>query len=299
MNLSAPGAFWMVQIWLQVYFPELRFPDVVLAEDQVLELPLMMAEVPKRSIEEYLMFFKHCIKRSAAQWQVVLRRTYPWFQYGYRLFEKEPEEEQARTKFRKKFLSVTLPRDLPFGGGKPPNYLLRAEVYHPDFCARQLGCPQLIPLKSYRSCNRATYLRDSDNLEVHKDCWSILSCFEQFALELVEQAELPVVVPEPVVEVAVAVPELAKITRTAGTLAVVTSPLKPPIVAVSITFEAMDLDAQLDKLEKLSSTPGKAKSKAVDEAMKRVKIWQSTKLELDENREVVDQLMKDLNLLHR
>ncbi|CAL9001805.1 unnamed protein product, partial [Prunus brigantina] len=75
LNLSAPGAFWMIQIWLQVYFPELRFPDVVLPEDQVLAHPLMAAEVPRRSIEEYLMFFCHCTKRSAAQWQVVIRRT--------------------------------------------------------------------------------------------------------------------------------------------------------------------------------------------------------------------------------
>ncbi|CAL8163068.1 unnamed protein product [Prunus armeniaca] len=122
LNLSAPGAFWMIQIWLQVYFTELRFPDIVLPEDQVMAAPLMSAEVPKRSIEEYLMFFMHCTKRSAAQWQVVIRRTYPKFQAGYRLFEKEPEEEAARTDFRKKFLSVTLPRDLPHGGGKPPNY---------------------------------------------------------------------------------------------------------------------------------------------------------------------------------
>ncbi|KAI5333535.1 hypothetical protein L3X38_023666 [Prunus dulcis] len=93
---------------------------------------------------------------SASQWQVVIRRTYPWFEPGFRPFEKEPEEEVARTYFRKKFLSVTLPRDLPFGGGKPPNYHLRVEVYHPNFYARQLGCPQLIPLKSYKSCNRAT-----------------------------------------------------------------------------------------------------------------------------------------------
>ncbi|BBH07220.1 hypothetical protein Prudu_019093 [Prunus dulcis] len=152
-----------------VYFPELRFPDIVLPEDQVLALPLMLAEVPKRSLEEYLMFFRHCTKRSAAQWQVVIRRTYPWFQTGFRLFEKEPEDEAARTDFRKKFLSITLPRDLPHGGGKPPNYHLGAEVYHPNFCARQLGCPQLIPLKSYRSCNRASSWRDADDLEVHKD----------------------------------------------------------------------------------------------------------------------------------
>ncbi|CAL8090254.1 unnamed protein product [Prunus armeniaca] len=145
-------------IWLQV-FPELRFPDIVLPEDQVLAQPLMLAEVPKRSLEEYLMFFRHCTKRSAAQWQLVIRRTYPWFQPGYRLFEKEPEEKEAIIDFRKK----------SHGGGKPPNYHLGAEVYHPNFCARQLGCPQLIPLKSYRSCNRASSWRDLDDLEVHKD----------------------------------------------------------------------------------------------------------------------------------
>ncbi|KAI5320911.1 hypothetical protein L3X38_040619 [Prunus dulcis] len=33
-------------------------------------------------------------------------------------------------------------------------------------------------------------------------------------------------------------------------------------------FEAMDLDAQLDRLEKLGATTSKAKSRAVDEAVK-------------------------------
>ncbi|CAL2237097.1 unnamed protein product [Prunus armeniaca] len=64
-------------------------------------------------------------------------------------------------------------------------------------------------------------------------------------------------------------------------------------------FEAMDLDAQLQKLEKLGATLGKAKSKAVDEVVDRVRIWQSTELDLDENKEAVDQLMKDLDLLHK
>ncbi|CAL2229285.1 unnamed protein product [Prunus armeniaca] len=136
-------------------------------------------------------------------------------------------------------------------------------------------------------------------------------------LEPTEQADLLVAAPEPEVEASTAVPGLVvEVPRTAGVLAVMTSPLKPPIVVMPIhslpassstasypdpelaEFEAMDLDAQLDKLEKLNSTPGKAKSKEM-EAMERLKIWQSTELELDEDREVVDQLMKDLNLLHR
>ncbi|CAL2277221.1 unnamed protein product [Prunus armeniaca] len=123
------------------------------------------------------------------------------------------------------------------------------------------------------------------------------------------EAEHSTAVPKPEVEaehsIAIPVPEVEE-DRIDGTLAVVTSPLKPPIVAVtSFTdpeleeFEAMDLDDQLDKLEKLSSTPGKAKSKAVDEVVDIVKIWQSTKLDLDESNKVIDQLMKDLDLLHR
>ncbi|CAL9004107.1 unnamed protein product [Prunus brigantina] len=458
---------------------------------RILDDPDLAAEVPTRSIEEYLMFFRHCTKRSTAQWQ------------------KVPEEEAARTDFKKKFLSVTLPRDLPHGGGKPPNYHLGVEVYHPNFCVRHLGCPQLIPLKSYRSCNRASSWRDADDLEVHKDTrcainkisnsadalypsWGPNSCssadfeawwkarfqdlptsvtflisfpaglasnfglfcavtsviatgdlelpsvdeedetqaeqtpveatpparkkrkgtapppdnigqpdisaespppppskskrrrkrteveyvatkepaavptttsgtdeelreafeaveqekelekleelalfedaeaehstavpaaeeqVEQSASEPVEQAELPVAAPESVMEVAAAAPELmVEVPRSAGVLSVVTSPLKPPIVAMPIhslpgssatasladpelaEFKAMDLDAQLDRLEMLSSPIGKAKSKAVEEAMERLKIWQSTELELDEDREAIDQLMKDLDLLHR
>ncbi|CAL8119309.1 unnamed protein product [Prunus armeniaca] len=117
--------------------------------------------------------------------------------------------------------------------------------------------------------------------------------------ELEVEAEHFVVVP---------VPEVAE-NKIIGVLSVVTSPFKPPFVAMPIhsfpgspttasfddpelaEFEAMDLDAQLDKLEKLSSTSGKAKSKAVD----RMKIWQSTELDLDKNQEAVDQLMKDLD----
>ncbi|CAL9011770.1 unnamed protein product [Prunus brigantina] len=72
--------------------------------------------------------------------------------------------------YRKKFLSVMLLWDLPFGGGKPPNYHLGGEVYHPNFYTRQLGCPQLISLKSYRSYNQGTSWRDTDDLDLHKDC---------------------------------------------------------------------------------------------------------------------------------
>ncbi|CAL2256301.1 unnamed protein product [Prunus armeniaca] len=130
-----------------------------------------------------------------------------------------------------------------------------------------------------------------------------------------EDEEIPaevVVVPETGAEVDASAPEvMVEVPRSVGALSMVTSPLKPLIVAVSSSattsfsdpelakFEALDLDAQVDRLEMLSSPVGKAKSKAVKKAMDRLKIWQSNKLELDEDREAIDQLMKDLDLLHR
>ncbi|CAL2239240.1 unnamed protein product [Prunus armeniaca] len=117
---------------------------------------------------------------------------------------------------------------------------------------------------------------------------------KQSVLEHRENAELPVATPEAGVEVVAVVPDLVMPIHSFPSSSTTASFADPELAE----FEAMDLDAQLDKLEKLSSPPGKAKSKAVDEAMERLKIWQSTELELDENREVVNQLMKDLDLLH-
>ncbi|CAL8162802.1 unnamed protein product [Prunus armeniaca] len=83
----------------------------------------------------------HDTKRLAAQWQVVIRKTYPWFQPGYRLFEKEPEEEATRIDFRKKFLSVTLPRDLPHGGGSLPIIIWGSAEFDAWWKAKFQGLP--------------------------------------------------------------------------------------------------------------------------------------------------------------
>lgn len=61
----------------------------------------------------------------------------------------------------------------------------------------------------------------------------------------------------------------------------------------------MDLGAQLEKLEKLVETPSKAKSKAVNEVLDIIKIQQTTEVSLEDGKEVIDQLMKDLDWLHK
>ncbi|CAL9001804.1 unnamed protein product, partial [Prunus brigantina] len=59
---------------------------------------------------------------------------------------------------------------------------------------------------------------------------------EHSASEPVEQAELPVLVSETVANMATAAPGvMVEVPRSASVLAVVTSPLRPPIVAVRVT----------------------------------------------------------------
>ncbi|CAL2236865.1 unnamed protein product [Prunus armeniaca] len=414
LNLFAPGAFWMIQIWLQVYFPELRFSDIVLPEEQVLALPLMSTEVPKRLIEEYLMFFRHCGKRFAAQWQVVIRRTYPWFQPGYRLFEMEPEEETAQTVHKDARCAVnkinnsayalypswepnsssTALKVLFYGwdswvvhaGEETYRFMVQtikdinAQIIEDPSLTKSIGGQSIqagkvidleLPSRDEEDeilaeqppvevtpsarrkrketapaqdsatqpeasaesppppTTRSRILRkrtgvESDEIEelatvpteTSETDDELRKAFEAIEQEKEKEREEEVTKgkeKKKELEEEEEIPAEVAENKTAGVLAMVTNPLKPPIVAMPIhslpgspttasfadpelaEFEAMDLVAQLDKLEKLSSTPSKAKSKAVD----RVKIWQSTELDLDENQEAVDQLIKDLDLLHR
>ncbi|CAL2256133.1 unnamed protein product [Prunus armeniaca] len=232
----------------------------------------MSVGVPKWSIEEYLMFFRHCTKR----------RTYPSFQPGYRQFEKEPEEEAARTDFRKKFLSVTLPRDLPFGGGKPTDSWCRplrtlmlkslknigGQALHAGKVIVESPSPP--PTRSNRLRKRTvmeyvateptttpttTSGTDEELREALEDVEQEKEVMEgpQEKTREVDEEEIPAKVITQKVELtsselalfddvdaehSTTVPEpeaeQVKEIRTAGTMVMMTSPLKPPIVAMPI-----------------------------------------------------------------
>lgn len=53
-------------------------------------------------------------------------------------------------------------------------------------------------------------------------------------------------------------------------------------------FGAMNLEARLERLEKLVKALSKAKSMGLDEALSRLKIWQTTEVHLDDRNKVVD-----------
>lgn len=58
-----------------------------------------------------------------------------------------------------------------------------------------------------------------------------------------------------------------------------------------VEFEAMVLETQLLKIEKLGAIQSKSKSKAVDEVLDRIRIWQTNELELGDGKDMVDQLI--------
>ncbi|CAL2259634.1 unnamed protein product [Prunus armeniaca] len=87
-------------------------------------------------------------------------------------------------------------------------------------------------------------------------------------LEPKEHADLLVAASKPEVEASAAVPRFVMPIHSLPASSATASYADPELAE----FEVMDLDSQLDKLEKLSSTPWKAKSKAVEEAMERLKI---------------------------
>ncbi|CAL2239135.1 unnamed protein product [Prunus armeniaca] len=389
-------------------------------------------EVPKCSIEEYMMFFRRCTNR---------------------LLEKEPEDEEVRIDFRKKFLSVMLLRDLPFGGeaaievplgeiqmiwtctriadsssatkvlfdgwdswtvhagAEVKKFMMQtikdinAQVIEVTFVisagdlelpfgdeedqhetqveqptievtlsARRnkrketvqpetsVESPPPPPTRSKRLRKRA--VAESEEIEEpavvptetsgtdeelreaseavgqekkidvstrdkrkgkeveEEEAQRIGPTSSELAIFDVVEAEHSAAVLEPEVEanhsIDVPVPEVEE-ERTVGTLAVVTSPFKPPIVVIPIhsvpgsstttsfanpelaEFEDMDLDAQLDKLEKLNSSPCKAKSKAVAEAVDRkaeldvlVANYNETKFTADKLEKHIEELQKQL-----
>ncbi|CAL9028609.1 unnamed protein product [Prunus brigantina] len=413
LNLSAPSAFWMIQIWLQVYFPELRFLDIVLPEDQVLALPLMSVEVPKHSIEEYLMFFRHgtncnratswrdlddwkCIRMpnglpaSSTALKVLFDGWESWTVYAgveakqfmvqmIKDINAQVIEDRSLLLplFLRSFCNIggqavqageviaagdlelpsgnegdeggTLAEPTPSAKRNKRKEIAQAQdsVVQPETSGklRKRAVTEYVAIES-ATAPATTSGTDEELRESFEAVEQEKKLEKEEPQEKTKEMEDEEEVPAEVIVESITLAQkqqeapMAELTRselalfedaeaehstailsfqvevprTAGTLAVMTSPLKPPIIVVSTTcpsttasfadpelakFEAMDLDAQLDKLERLNSTPGKVKSKAVDEAMERVKIWQSTELELDENREVVDQLMKDLDLLHK
>lgn len=91
-----------------------------------------------------LYFFRVCKTRADLEWGASMLRRYHWF--SDHLFQ-EFFDEDANNFYKEKFISCIQQRDLAWGViSDRVGYERRLEVYHPNFCGRQLGFKQVIPV---------------------------------------------------------------------------------------------------------------------------------------------------------
>ncbi|CAL2247175.1 unnamed protein product [Prunus armeniaca] len=121
MNCNTTGPIWLFQLWLQVYFPEVRPAHDLFAPNSLI------------GTENFLLFLAETKFSSPA--------------------------DNDRDAFRRSlWASILLSRDLHLGLsiGTHANYPYGVEVYFPSAIGRQLGFTQAIPLPITESCNMCT-----------------------------------------------------------------------------------------------------------------------------------------------
>ncbi|KAM1748105.1 hypothetical protein ACFX12_009131 [Malus domestica] len=152
-NLNGP--FWMIQIWLQWYFPEFRAINLEFPEGVAPARILAEAPPVDHSTFACFYFFRVCRTRSDLEWGASVLRRYPWF--SDQSFQDAPGEDAAPF-CREKFISCIQPRDLAWGV-RGNRYDRGLEVYHPNFCSRQLGFRQSIPVPFFDFIHCGTSFR--------------------------------------------------------------------------------------------------------------------------------------------
>ncbi|XP_050114931.1 uncharacterized protein LOC126593094 isoform X1 [Malus sylvestris] len=152
-NLNGP--IWMIQIWLQWYFPEFRAINLEFPEGVAPARILAEAPPVDHSTFACFYFFRVCRTRSDLEWGASVLRRYPWF--SDQAFQDAPGEDAAPF-CREKFISCIQPRDLAWGV-RGNRYDRGLEVYHPNFCSRQLGFRQSIPVPFFDSIHCGTSFR--------------------------------------------------------------------------------------------------------------------------------------------
>nr|XP_028960950.1 uncharacterized protein LOC114825954 [Malus domestica] len=103
------GPLWMVQIWLQWYFPKLKSPEIIFGDRTVLAIQLALAPLTHHTTLECLYLFRECRTMTTEQWGVSFFRAYPWFEKGIFLEELDGPYEKWGTD---RFFSCVQVRDI-------------------------------------------------------------------------------------------------------------------------------------------------------------------------------------------
>ncbi|BFG15903.1 hypothetical protein CerSpe_021770 [Prunus speciosa] len=157
MNCNTTGPIWLFQLWLQVYFPEVRPAHDLFAPNSLIGVNLLSLPLSGLKVEDYFRILYNCEGRSPDEFSVCLDREFPSY-LGLKLSSPSPADN-GRDAFRRSlWASILLSRDLHLGlsVGTHANYPCGVEVYFPSATSRQLGFTQAIPLPITESCNMGT-----------------------------------------------------------------------------------------------------------------------------------------------
>ncbi|KAM2116242.1 hypothetical protein EV1_008910 [Malus domestica] len=146
----------MIQLWLQWYFPELRAPNHEFPKGVAFARIRAEGSPTNHSTFSCLYFFKVSRTRADLEWGASVLIRYSWFSN-----QAFPDAfgEDASPLYREKFISTIQSRDLAWGVRRD-RYECGLEVYHPNFCNRQLGLRQGIPIFffDYFQCGTSCHL---------------------------------------------------------------------------------------------------------------------------------------------
>ncbi|CAN4117222.1 unnamed protein product [Withania somnifera] len=142
---DARGPFWILQLWLQAYFPEHQ----PLTSDDGNPLTyghgLAGGVLRPKTFNQYFLFFNKCSSRTASQFMPFLSRKYgpEWFKRSL-----DPYFQKLnRTELRDIWASYLIARGIPYSIqlGKSSKCTCGIEYYSPNQFARQFGMRQAIP----------------------------------------------------------------------------------------------------------------------------------------------------------
>ncbi|CAB4283487.1 unnamed protein product [Prunus armeniaca] len=157
MNCNTTGPIWLFQLWLQVYFPEVRPAHAIFSPNSLIGVNLLSLPLSGLKVEDYFGILYNCEGRSPDEFSVCLDREFPSY-LGLKLSSLSLADN-GQAAFRKSlWASILLSRDLHLGlsVGTHANYPCGVEVYFPSATGRQLGFTQAIPLPITESCNMGT-----------------------------------------------------------------------------------------------------------------------------------------------
>ncbi|KAH0753625.1 hypothetical protein KY290_023895 [Solanum tuberosum] len=153
----AGGPFWILQLWLQSYFPQYRPFPYDTQNCMTLGIALAQGKLKQNSFRECFKFFYSCSSISPNQFT-------PYSPGWLQLAEHIPSNKLALDDIWSNFL---IPRDLQYGLAIGNSSVGKAgvEYYSPNQFARQFGLTQTVPLPPHQSVNASPLERIVFNSE--------------------------------------------------------------------------------------------------------------------------------------